>query len=130
MNDNIDYRIDPYPDHAAFAILWQAAWGHEWSGDLDRILSRSLGHVCAYDGDTLVGYVNIASDGGAHAFLLDPCVHPSHRRHGIGSDLVRHAIDLSRERGAHWLHVDYEPHLEAFYKACGFRDTKAGLVRL
>src|SRR5690606_29650973 len=113
MNDNIDYRTDQRPDHADFALLWRAAWGHDWNGDLDRILERSLGYICAYEGNTLVGYINIAWDGGVHAFLLDPSVHPSHQRHGIGSDLVRRAIDLARDRGAEWLHVDYEPGLDA-----------------
>ena len=30
----------------------------------------------------------------------------------------------------HWLHVDYEPHLEPFYRACGFTPTLAGLLGL
>ena len=29
----------------------------------------------AYDGERLVGYVNVATDGSGHAFLLDPTVH-------------------------------------------------------
>jgi hypothetical protein len=30
-----------------------------------------------------------------------------------------------------WLHVDYEPHLQAFHEAaCGFRPTTAGVLRL
>ena len=37
---------------------------------------------------------------------------------------------LTRARGATWLHTDFEPHLTAFYRACGFRPTDAGLVRL
>jgi hypothetical protein len=28
------------------------------------------------------------------------------------------------------LHVDYEPHLDGFYRGCGFRPTAAGLLRL
>lgn len=130
MNDNIDYRTDQRPDHADFAMLWRAAWGADFRGDLDRILEHSLGFICAYEGGALVGYVNIAWDGGVHAFLLDPCVDPSRRSRGIGSDLVRHAIDLARQRGAEWLHVDFEPQLEAFYQAAGFRETKAGLIKL
>ena len=31
---------------------------------------------------------------------------------------------------AAWLHVDFEPHLEGFYRACGFRPTAAGLIDL
>ena len=32
--------------------------------------------------------------------------------------------------GAEWLHVDFEPHLTGFYRSCGFRLTKAGLIKL
>lgn len=130
MNDNVEFRTDPRPPEHVFAPLWRDAWGTPWTGDLDRILDRSLVHVGAYEGETLIGYVNVAWDGGGHAFLLDPMVHPSHRRRGIGAGLVRRAIEISRDRGATWLHVDYEPHLDGFYKSCGFRETNAGLLRL
>jgi hypothetical protein len=29
-----------------------------------------------------------------------------------------------------WVHVDYEPHLDEFYRGCGFRPTAAGVLRL
>ena len=94
------------------------------------ILSRSLGHVCAFHEERLVGFVNIGWDGGIHAFILDTCVHPDFRRKGIATRLVREAETLARQRGAHWLHVDFEPHLEDFYRSCGFRPTAAGLIKL
>jgi GNAT superfamily N-acetyltransferase len=127
-----EIRVDPVPDRTAFAALYVAAWGTPWddSYDLANVLSLSLVHLGAYDGETLVGYVNVAWDGAMHAFLLDPMVHPDHRRSGLGSALVRRATALARERGATWLHVDYEPHLAAFYERCGFRPTQAGLIRL
>jgi GNAT superfamily N-acetyltransferase len=130
MNDNVEFRTDPHPPEHAFAPLWRAAWNSEWTGDLGQILSHSIVHIGAFEGETLVGYVNVAWDGGAHAFLLDPTVHPAHQRRGIGSGLVKRAIELARERGARWMHVDYEPHLEAFYASCGFRPTRAGLIQL
>jgi len=43
---------------------------------------------------------------------------------------VRLAAKLARDRGAKWLHVDFEPHLEGFYRACGFGPTAAGLMAL
>jgi GNAT superfamily N-acetyltransferase len=78
----------------------------------------------------LIGFVNVAWDGGVHAFLLDPMVHPDFRRRGIATELVRRVTEAARERGAAWLHVDFEPHLEAFYSGCGFAPTRAGLLRL
>lgn len=123
-------RVDPRPDAAAFGALWQAAWDAPWTGDLDAIWSRSLVHLGAYDGGRLVGYLNLAWDGGAHGFLLDTTVHPQFRRRGIATRLVQAAVAEARRRELHWLHVDYEPHLERFYAGCGFRPTRAGLIRL
>lgn len=123
-------EVDPYPTNEALAALWQEAWGDPGPPDFRAILARSLAHLGAYDGDRLVGFVNVAWDGGIHAFILDTCVAPSHRRRGIATGLVRRATEVTAMRGAHWLHVDFEPHLETFYRACGFRDTRAGLIRL
>jgi GNAT superfamily N-acetyltransferase len=72
----------------------------------------------------------VATDGGAHAFLLDTTVHSDWQRHGIGRRLVAAAIDEARTSGMTWLHVDYEPHLDRFYRGCGFRPTDAGLLHL
>ena len=69
-------------------------------------------------------------DGGAHAFLLDTTVRCNCRRRGIGRELVRHAEVLARKRGAEWLHVDFEPRLQAFYRQCGFHESLAGLIDL
>ena len=93
------------------------------------MLARSLVYVCACDSERLVGFVYLAWDGGVHAFLLDPTVHPDYRRRGIGRELVRRGVEVARERGLEWVHVDFEPSLARFYAACGFR-TEAGLIRL
>lgn len=106
------------------------AWDGHTSTDWAPILGRSLAYVCAWSGAALVGFVNLAWDGGIHAFVLDTTVHPAFQRRGIGAELVRHAAGVARERGIHWLHVDYEPHLEGFYRGCGFTPTLAGLLRL
>lgn len=125
----IEIRTDPFPDDAAMRRLWREAWDDE-GRSFGAILQRSLAHVGAYDGARLVGFVNVAWDGGVHAFILDTCVAPDYRRRGIALDLVRRATEVARERGAEWLHVDYEPQLEEFYRQCGFRPTAAGLIRL
>lgn len=123
-------RTDPYPRNAALNTLWAVAFGETQPRDFSRVLTRSLAHVGAYDGLRLVGFVNVAGDGGFHAFILDTCVHPDLRHQGIGTRLVQEAARLARERGASWLHVDFEPHLSDFYSRCGFRPTEAGLLDL
>ncbi|MCD7061242.1 GNAT family N-acetyltransferase [Pelagibacterium xiamenense] len=110
--------------------LWTRAWGDPGPERFAPILRRSLGHVGAYEGALLIGFVNIAWDGGIHAFILDTCVDPDFRRQGIATHLVKAAETVARSRGAQWLHVDFEPHLESLYRACGFRPTGAGLIDL
>ncbi|KAF5884564.1 GNAT family N-acetyltransferase [Rhizobium sp. PEPV16] len=126
----LDLRIDPFPSAAELNALFSAAWGSPHNRDFTAILSHSLAHIGAYQDDRLVGFVNVAWDGGIHAFILDTLVHPDMRRHGIATRLVREATRIARERGAEWLHVDFEPHLTGFYRACGFIPTEAGLIKL
>ncbi|MDK4736164.1 GNAT family N-acetyltransferase [Rhizobium sp. CNPSo 3490] len=125
-----ELRIDPFPSPAELTSLWSAAWNTPETPDFSRILPRSLAHIGAYHANRLVGFVNVAWDGGIHAFLLDTSVHPDMRRQGIATRMVRQATGIARERGAEWLHVDFEPHLAGFYRACGFTPTAAGLIKL
>lgn len=95
--------------------------------DRAPILCHSLEWVGATANGQLVGFVKLAWDGGAHAFLLDTTVHADYQRQGLGQALVEEAAALARARGAVWLHVDFEEELDPFYRACGFRPTAAGL---
>ncbi|WP_410171734.1 GNAT family N-acetyltransferase [Agrobacterium tumefaciens] len=79
--------------------------------------------------DRLVGLVNVAWEVST-PLSLDTCVIPQMRRKGIATRMVVESINVARERGAKWLHVDFEPHLCSFYQSCGFRVTQAGLMKL
>jgi GNAT superfamily N-acetyltransferase len=115
-----DEMVDLVVSHGGVAVR---GW---W----DRIRDHGLGWVAARDDELLVGFVNVAWDGGDHAFLLDTKTRGSHQRRGIGTELVRRAARESARAGCTWLHVDFEPHLAPFYDGCGFRPTDAGLIRL
>ena len=130
MNDHPVLGVrDPVTDEELNA-LYAAAWPAHQPTSFRPVLERSLTWVTARRGRRLVGYVYVATDGGQHAFLLDPTVHPDERRRGLGVRLVQAATAASRAAGAGWLHVDYEPHLHDFYARCGFRPTPAGVLRL
>lgn len=126
----ITYRVNPPVTNGALNVLFAAAWPAHTVRDFAPVLAHSLLYLCAYTGDTVIGFVNVATDGGLHAFLLDTTVHPAFQRRSIGRRLVKDAAVEARRCGAHWLHVDCEPHLESFYRACGFAPTAAGLIRL
>jgi ribosomal protein S18 acetylase RimI-like enzyme len=123
-------RVDPRPDVEALRALWLASWGTATNAEFAAIWSRSLAHLAAFDSERIIGYLNVSWDGGVHASIYDVTVHPDHRRRGVGTALLREAARVARERGAEWLHVDFEPHLLGFYRGCGFGATEAGLMRL
>jgi len=116
--------------NALFSVGWPSWQRGPDTSDWQPVLRRSLVYVCAYDADRLVGFVNVATDGRVHAFLLDTRVDPDYRRRGIGREIVARAAEASRAAGCEVLHVDYAPELGPFYAACGFRPTNAGLLRL
>lgn len=124
------YTVNPAVTNEALNRLFADSWEDHQPVNFEPILARSLVYVCAYFEQRLVGFINVAWDGGKHAFLLDTTVHPGVRRNGIGQELVCRATEAARERGVVWLHVDYEPHLTEFYRGCGFVPTDAGLIRL
>jgi predicted N-acetyltransferase YhbS len=128
---DIEYRISPPLGDILLNRLYTSVWPDHQPRSFQPVLERSVTYVGAFaEDDVLVGFVYVAWDGGAHAFLLEPTVLPSYRNRGIGLELVRHAAREVADAGADWLHVDYAPDLERFYAAAGFASSKAGVMRL
>jgi ribosomal protein S18 acetylase RimI-like enzyme len=98
----------------------------------NRIRPHSFGWVTARTADgTVVGFVNVVTDGGDHAFLIDTKTHGAFQRKGIGTEVVAFAAQHAKAAGCEWLHVDFDDHLDPFYfDACGFERTHAGLINL
>ena len=120
-------------DNAAVNALHAEAFDHELRDDdwENQVRVHSLGWVCAYDDDGLVGFVNVAWDDGIHAFVIDTMVGSRAARRGVGTRLIAVVAAEARAAGCEWLHVDFEDHLRRFYiDACGFEPTNAGLIAL
>lgn len=118
----------------ALNALHAEGFGHRVLEDDDwwaQVNRHSLGWVCAWEGDDLVGFVNVAWDGAVHAFILDTLVTARVQRRGAGKGLVALAAEQARAARCEWLHVDFDDGLGSFYfGACGFRPTNAGLIAL
>jgi len=112
--------------------LIESHGGEPAAGWWDRISPHSLGWVAARSGDgTLVAFVNVAWDGGDHAFLIDTKTRRTHQGRGLGTEVVRRAAVHAKAAGCEWLHVDFDQELAPFYfDACGFDRTDAGLIHL
>jgi hypothetical protein len=76
MRRDITYRLRPEVSDTELNALFEASWERRHPRPFGPILERSLVFVCAYAGEQLVGFVNLAWDEGLHTFLLDATVHP------------------------------------------------------
>jgi ribosomal protein S18 acetylase RimI-like enzyme len=139
---DVELRARCAVDDAELSALHARAFGgplrrQPWA---DRLARHSLTWVGAFllppqggdaDRGRMVGFVNVAWDGGIHAFLLDVVVEPDRQGGGVGAALVAEAVRLAAEAGCAWMHVDHVPELAPFYlDRCGFTPTAAGLVAL
>ena len=114
-------------------VLHARGFGHQVRADDWRaqVTRHSLGWVTARNDGALAGFVNVAWDGGVHAFVLDTLGSRAALRRGVGTRLVAVAEENARAAGCEWLHVDFGPELSPFYLvACGFEPTPAGLIPL
>lgn len=127
---NVSYRRRPVLSNDILGELLEPQTPPDARLDYARVLAHSLTWIGAFDGERLIGYANVAWDGGVHAFLLDPTVHPAFHRRGIGTRLVKEALAAVADHpGIEWVHVDASEELMArFYLPAGFRPTPAGLV--
>ncbi len=114
--------------------LHGAAFGHggtdevPWNARLER---HSLGWVVARLEGRLIGFCNVVTDGGDHAWLQDVIVEPGQQGRGVGRDVVTLATAQSAAAGCEWLHVDFDDDLRGFYvEVCGFESSGAGLKQL
>jgi GNAT superfamily N-acetyltransferase len=130
--DGVTYSWRGPLTDAEMVELVESFDGDAEAGWWDRIRPHSLGWVTARDGrGRVVGFVNVVSDGGDHAFLVDTKTHGAHQRTGVGTRVVALAARHAKAAGCEWLHVDFEAELAPFYfDACGFRPTHAGLIHL
>ncbi|HYH31986.1 MAG TPA: GNAT family N-acetyltransferase [Pseudonocardia sp.] len=130
----VELRARPAVDDAELSALHAAAFGyrpHVVQAWTERLEEHSLTWVGAFDDGRMVGFANVAWDGGGHAFLLDVVVDPQRQGEGLGTSLVREATRLAAETGCEWLHVDFLPEHAGFYlDRCGFARSDAGVIRL
>ncbi|MFE4061723.1 GNAT family N-acetyltransferase, partial [Streptomyces sp. NPDC059096] len=88
--------------------LFAASWPGHVTTSFAPVLARSLLWVAARRAGRLVGYVNVAGDGGVHAFVLDTTVHPDERRQGLGPPRLQTPAAAAGAPGAPGGPVDHQ----------------------
>ena len=96
---------------------------------IERLVRESTRVVAAYDGDTLIAFCRVMSDGSNMAWLGDVFVIPSHRGRGVGVGLVREAVEYPEHRDLMWFLGTRDAH--GLYAKFGFiPPSERTMVRL
>ena len=87
---------------------------------LEQALSHSLAIYLALDGDTVVGLIRLVGDGFSSVFVQDLIVLPSYQRQGIGSSLMKEALEDFKEAYQVQLATEQTEKNVGFYRSMGF----------
>ena len=87
---------------------------------LEQALSHSLVIYLALDGDAVVGLIRLVGDGFSSVFVQDLIVLPSYQRQGIGSSLMKQALEDFKEAYQVQLATEETEKNVGFYRSMGF----------
>ena len=87
---------------------------------LEQALSHSLVIYLALDGDAVVGLIRLVGDGFSSVFVQDLIVLPSYQRQGIGSALMKEALEDYKEVYQVQLATEQTEKNVGFYRSMGF----------
>ena len=109
----------PSEFEAVRAFLQAQGWAHRLvdAAWFAQLLSASRAAV-AFDGAQVVGFARGVTDGLSNGYLSMVAVLPSHRRKGLGSELVRHVMGGDPE--VTWVLRAERPGARDFFSRLGF----------
>ena len=123
----VDTDADLTPDEVNAAYAW-ADWPGRAAWRLEAI-ARTCTWLAARGPDgALIGVARLLDDGGLHASLWDVIVRADRRRQGVGTALVRAALDRCADRRL--VALVSTPDAVPFFAAMGFLAESHGHVAM
>lgn len=120
-----------YNESEILALYDSVGWtGYTHRPEMLRAaFAGSLLVLGAYEDGRLAGILRVVGDGASIVFVQDILVFPEHQRKGIGSALLREAMERYKSVYQLRLATDCEEKTIAFYRSCGLvPDTDMGCV--
>ena len=105
--------------------LYEAVGWKAYTVDPDALrrgFSSSLLTLGAYEGDELLGIIRLVGDGETVVHIQDVLVFPERQRRGIGTALIKAALERYPRVRQIQLTADDTPAALEFYRSLGFRD--------
>ena len=87
---------------------------------LEQALPHSLAVYLAFDGEKIVGLIRLVGDGFSSVLVQDLIVLPIYQRQGIGSLLMKEALENYKDAYQVQLVTDQTERTLGFYRSMGF----------
>ena len=87
---------------------------------LEQALSHSLAMYLAFDGEKIVGLIRLIGDGFSSVLVQDLIVLPIYQRQGIGSALMKEALEAYNDVYQVQLVTEQTERTLGFYRSMGF----------
>jgi GNAT superfamily N-acetyltransferase len=106
-----------------FPLFLSTGWNDEYnltSAQLNDVIQKSYFAVCAYDGDELIGFGRIVSDGILYAMVYEMIVNPAYQGKGIGKEILNRLIQKCKNENIRDIQLFCAKGKRGFYESCGF----------
>lgn len=123
----LEYKTNPGASPESIAALRRSVGWGGMEAALRNPALRDYLQIACYDGDELVGFLDVVSNGVTDAYIQDVMVRPDYQGKGIGTELMNRAISRLKADHIYMISVIYgEEELRPFYERFGFYTMLCG----
>lgn len=125
MENKIQYKENHLPTVDAFYQLFETTgWNRDYKftrQELYHGLQASWYMVSAYDGEQLIGFGRVISDGIMHALITEMIVLPDYQGRGVGCEILRYIKDQCFKHQIRDIQLFSAKGKTGFYEKYGFK---------
>jgi ribosomal protein S18 acetylase RimI-like enzyme len=106
-----------------FSLFESTGWNKKYrleAEQLHQALQHSWYSVSAYDGDRLVGFGRVLSDGILHALVVELIILPDYQGEGIGRHILNELVTMCKSSGIRDIQLFCAKGKIGFYEKQGF----------
>lgn len=93
-------------------------------------LKRSVFYLCAFEGEHLIGFLDVVGNGVTDAYIQNFLVAADLQGRGVGTAMMELAVKRLTEMGIRAVWLIFNPELEPYYRRFGFVTFLGGRLRL
>lgn len=124
----LKFVVNPRLEADAVSALRKAVGWDSRKDQLKKTLGCTYLSGACFDQSSLVGFVDVISDGVDDALIRNLIVHPEYQGQGIAQNLLKLVIEKIRADQIKTINVLFEPEHTELYREAGFKIISGGII--